>query len=177
MPKDVGFLIAPIKNQDSRLYDILFEISAQLKTLQSDLGVVNSLAKWSAVNFELPSLVVANDIMPTRYTFVLPKSRGNDVGLYWRLKYLLLTSKIAPTATDFIVDILQSQDRGLNFRSIFPIGDANKAVLNVDLTLKKQTLFSVDQVHEWDMLRIDVVQTDVDVDGVSLKLGLELITE
>jgi hypothetical protein len=177
MPRDLGNLIAPVKSQDARLFDILTEMSSQLSQTKADVADLDKIGVWFPIHLELPVVTVTNNILLSRHSIVLPKFRGESIGQYLKLRYLLITAKVAPGATDFICDILQSQDRGSTFRSLFPSGNANKITLNVGLTLKKYTAFSVDRLDEWDMLRVDGLQTDGSIAGVELLLGAELILD
>lgn len=169
---EIEALIQPYTSKDPRLAQILRKLSSALQNTEEAVFTESVRDSYVAIRFELPGVqVVANDILPVRYTIRLPRDPSNNVVVSQiQLQLISISAKVAAVGADFIMDCLVSVDKGATFKSLFGSVTANKPTLPKGLFLIKNSFFTIDQLFDENMLRIDVLQADGTVDGIEFIL-------
>jgi hypothetical protein len=169
--RQIDGLVQPITGTNPRLAQILRKIAGSLAVDEIVGAKEQEINRYVSIRFELPGVqVIASDILPTRYTIRLPRDIVNNL-LVQKIQLQLISISAKVTgAADFIMDCLVSVDKGANFKSLFGQDNSTKPTIPAGLFLIKNTFFSIDQLFDEDMLRIDCIVTGTDWDGIEFYL-------
>jgi hypothetical protein len=169
---EVEALVQPYTAKDPRFVQIIRKLARAFQAVEDTLFQEDTRDSFHIIRFELPGVqIVANDVLSVRYTIRLPRGQSNNIIVqYLQLQLISISAKVAATGSDFIMDCLVSKDKGTTFKSLFGPDNSTKPTLPKTLTLIKNSFFSIDQLFDEDMLRIDVIAADGVIDGVEFML-------
>jgi hypothetical protein len=120
---------------------------------------------------------VANDVLASHYHVIMPV----DPLLYYlfssvSLNACFITAKVAPSATSLSVDVKVLQKMGTTFKSLFQ--SSFNPILPKSIKTTHNVKFAINSLFQDDILRVDVLVTDVSVSGIELVLqGNYVLTE
>lgn len=108
------------------------------------------------------------DVLVNRYRVIL------DADQIITLLKVGTTAKLAPSGSDFVGDVLRSNDDGATWQSIFnvssPIDGTEMAYIAAGNYKGDQLTFAIGELHQDDLIRIDVLVND---DAVGIEIVLE----
>lgn len=124
---------------------------------------LTNLSNSITLRFPIPGVAaVANDVYLSPYRVTLPRNSGNDLlGSAIMLTLVAVSAKTAPSGSDYIVDILQSQDKEVTFNTILGPDNPGKLILPKSAVFSKYSnKFSHNTLEDGDYLRFDNIQAD-----------------
>lgn len=162
--------ITPIRSSNPQLYQAIKNIGDGSKQLINSIFPPPPIQNYKG-RIIIPGTPLAfTDILAHRYHVVLPI----DPSGYWTynsitLTNVYITAKTAPSTTTFSVDILVAKNKGLTaFQSIFKVGF--NPMLPVGVTTTHNVEFSINNLYQDDLGRVDILVTDVAVNDIELVL-------
>ena len=155
---DIGQIIAPIKQSDPKLWQALNNLNTAIVDLNGIVGNIKALTLYERIRFDIKT----DETDVERYIVRMPvDSDNNPITTQLVLSQLVITSKVIP-ATDDVVDILVSNDRGVTWASILkdtsdPDVTYDNATLVIGQTLMTYGVsqFARNTFNTNDFLRID----------------------
>jgi hypothetical protein len=160
--------ISELQTSNPKLYRAIKNLGDSTRIL------INSLfPRYPVITFRktflIPNSGVANDVLPYRYVVILPVD-SNNLWTYQRIDLTgcCITAKIEGTVSPLSVDIKVRSRGTTSFNSIFKSGF--NPILPPNVTFIRNVVFSTASLNQYDCLRIDVLSSDIAVDGISLDL-------
>lgn len=169
--------ISKLKSSDQKLYQAIKNLGDSGQTL------INSIFPRNFTTFFRETLIinfnpiVGNDILGFWYHVILPIDPDNN----WTFNNINLTNcyttaQIQGASSTLSIDIKVSQRGTASFKSLFQPGF--NPTLPINTTSTHNVKFSINSLFQDDLLRVDILTTDIAVSGISLDLiGNYVITE
>lgn len=170
--------ISHLQTTQPRLYRAIKNIGDANKNLINSIYPPLPIQSFRKTFYIEGSPFVIDDILTYRYHVILPTDPAGN----WNFKSInliscVITTKIQGASDPLSIDIKVSQQKGTTaFKSLFQPGF--NPILQPGFTFANNVKFAINSLLQDDLLRVDVLSTDLSIAGISIDLvGNYVISE